>query len=117
MKLILIESEFSVFIRDIASWFSGKNIIGTQLFIWLFVDNIEKWENNKVDLNHENIHLRQGVELLFIGFWLLYGLNYLINLIKFDKSKAYKSIVFEKEAYDNEKDLTYSKYYGWIKYL
>jgi len=117
MKLILIESGFSVFIRNIASWFSDRNIIGIQLFVWLFVDDKEKWQNNKVDLNHENIHFRQGVELLFIGFWILYGLNYLINLAKFDKYKAYRSIVFEKEAYNNEKDLTYNKYYEWIKYL
>ena len=114
MKLILIESKFMM---KIASWFSSRNIIGTQILFWLFIDNLENWKNNKVNLNHENIHFRQGLELLFIGFWLLYGLNYLINLIKFDKQKAYTNIIFEKEAYDNEKDLSYSSYYGWTKYL
>ena len=119
MKLILIESDLSVKIRKIASWFSGRNIIGTQLFVWLFVDNLKKWESNKVDLNHENIHLRHKIGLAFIGHWILYPSNYLINLFrfKFDKGKAYRNIVFELDAYGNEKDLTYNKYYGWIKYL
>ncbi len=119
MKLILIQSNLSVFIRKIASWFSGRNIIGTQLFVWLFVHDKEYWKRNLIDLNHENIHLRHGIGLGFILLWFLYGLNYLINLFrfKFDKAKAYRNIVFELDAYGNENDLTYNEYYGWIKYL
>ena len=119
MKLILIESDLSVFIRKIASWLSGRNIIGTQLFLWLFVNDREKWKRKLVDMNHENIHLRHKIGLVFIGHWFLYGLNYLINLFrfKFDRAKAYRNIVFELDAYGNENDLTYNGYYGWIKYL
>ena len=93
MKLKLIESKL---IMKIASWLSGSNIIGTQILFWLFVDDKEKWKGigYEVNLNHENIHFEQGKELLFIGFWLLYSLNYVINLFryKFDNRKAYRKV-------------------------
>ena len=116
MKLILIQSDLVI---RVASWFSGSKVIGTQILVWLFVDNIEKWKKRLIKMNHENIHFRHGAGLAFIGFWSLYGFNYLINLIrfKFDNEKAYRNIIFELDAYDHEKDLTYSKYYGWIKYI
>lgn len=119
MKLKLIESEL---VMKIASWFSGSNIIGTQFAFWLFVDDIEKWKKRPLSLNHEYIHFEQGKELLFIGFWFLYGLNYLINLFryKFDTGKAYRMIVFEQEAYDMQSNPDYlSKRvrYNWIAWL
>lgn len=119
MKLKLIKSEFVI---NIGSWFSCSDIIGTQILFWLFVDDIDKWNKRPLSLNHEKIHFEQGKELLFIGFWLLYGLNYLINLFrfKFDTGKAYRNIVFEKEAYGMQHDLTYiskRKRYNWVKWL
>ena len=73
-------------------------------------------------MNHENIHFRQGKELLFVGFWILYILNYLINLVmfNFNRKLAYKNIIFEKEAYSMEKSLDYlskRKPYAFIKWL
>ena len=70
-------------------------------------------------INHEKIHLRQQLELLIFPFYIIYLLNYLINLIQYKKHDlAYRNIVFEKEAYDHEADLNYLKngsWYGWIK--
>ena len=118
MKLKLIQSDLVI---KISSWISGSNIIGTQILFWLFVHDLKSWKNKPIRLNHENIHFEQGKELLFVGFWLLYSLNYVINLFryKFDNRKAYRNIVFEKEAYDMERDLTYiSKRlsYNWISW-
>lgn len=117
--LIIIESKL---VMKIASFFSGSNIIGTQIMFWLFVDDAEKWKRRPLSMNHENIHFAQGKELLFIGFWILYVINYLINLIryKFDNSEAYINIVFEKEAYGKQSDFDYlskRKPYNWIKWL
>ena len=97
MMLKIIKS--TRFIK-ISSWFSGSNIVGIQVFIWLFVHDLDYWENRTIKLNHENIHFQQGKELLFVGFWLLYGLNYLINLlvININRKLAYKNIIIEKEA-------------------
>lgn len=63
---------------------------------------------NKVDINHESIHTAQMKELLFVGFYIWYLIEWLILLIKYRGFKqAYKNIRFEKEAYLHEKDLQY----------
>ena len=72
-------------------------------------------------INHESIHIQQQLELLVIGFYLLYGLMYLVNYIKYrDTMKAYYAIPFEKEAYANQENYGYIKnrgLYSWIKYI
>ena len=62
-------------------------------------------------LNHESIHIAQMKELLYIPFYLLYGLEWLVKLIKngFKGHSAYRDISLEKEAYNNEHDLNYLK--------
>ena len=72
--------------------------------------------------NHEAIHTAQMKELLYIGFYLWYIIEWLILLIKFrfNNSKAYNSISFEKEAYDKMYDPDYlksRKSYSFINYL
>lgn len=58
--------------------------------------------------NHEAIHTAQGKELLWIFFYLLYGLEWFIRLIQYRNGKlAYRNISFEKEAYNNDKNTTY----------
>jgi hypothetical protein len=118
MKLKIVKSERLI---KIASWLSGSNIVGIQLFVWLFVHDLYYWKRHAIRLNHENIHFAQGKELLFIGFWVLYGLNYLINLFifNFNKKLAYKNIIFEKEAYKMEGVTNYlskRKPYAFLKY-
>lgn len=81
----------------------------------------ERWiEKGKVTINHETIHFKQQLELLVIPFYVLYLLNWLINLFRFGNAKtAYREIVFEKEAYSNEENMDYvatRKPYSWIKY-
>lgn len=54
------------------------------------------------------IHIRQQLELLIFPFYIIYLINYLVNLfIYFKHDTAYRNIVFEKEAYAKEKDLLY----------
>ena len=59
-------------------------------------------------IRHELIHVAQGKELLFVGFWILYlafFLRYLVELR--DPVKAYRSIPFELEARAYEGRLHY----------
>lgn len=76
---------------------------------------------NETDKNHEAIHIRQGNEMLWIPFYLVYCIEWLVRLIQYrDKDKAYRNISFEREAYANQYDLSYldcRKWYSWIKYL
>lgn len=60
---------------------------------------------NEVALNHEQIHTAQMKELGYVGFYILYLIEWIIRL--FINKNAYKSISFEKEAYENERNLDY----------
>ena len=76
---------------------------------------------NKVFINHEEIHIRQQLELLIVPFYLWYFTEYLIRLLQFrNRKKAYYAISFEREAYANEKDLEYLKsrpFWGFMRYV
>ena len=78
-------------------------------------------KNDAKLLRHERIHLWQELELLILPFYILYLINYLVNMIRFkDHDKAYRSIVFEKEAFAFEENALYLKYrpfWAWLKYL
>ena len=74
-----------------------------------------------VTINHESIHSRQMLEMLYIPYYIWYGLEYLIRLLILrNHKKAYRSISFEQEAYANEGDMEYlknRKLYSSFKYL
>ena len=68
----------------------------------------EEYKDDLVLVNHEKIHHRQQLELLILPFYIIYLLNYVVNLLRFKSHhQAYLNIVFEKEAYANEQDLHY----------
>lgn len=92
------------------------------------------------DLNHENIHGAQQVEMMFAGlvlsiilwivgcgWWSLlalplffwwYLIEYAIRL--FIGGNAYRNLSFEREAYGNESNLTYlesRKPFAWFSYI
>jgi len=100
--------------------------------------------------NHEKIHWKQQMEMMITGFilsllaslmfitvsfniWILLGLLlfpflffYLWYVIEWfvrifiNGKKAYVSISFEQEAYDNDDNLNYldnKKWFRWMKYL
>lgn len=93
---------------------------GMALFPFLLLKE-KKFRQNKQLINHELIHFRQQIELLIIPFYILYFLNYLINLIRYhNHMKAYRNIVFEKEAYENDSNLSYlseRSFAAWTAYL
>ena len=87
------------------------------LFPFVFLANAAD-KNDVVFVNHERIHLRQQLELLIVFFYVWYLLEYLCRLVQFrDRKKAYYAISFEREAYENEKDLGYLKARSFWKFL
>lgn len=70
---------------------------------------------------HERIHTAQMKEMLYIFFYLWYGVEYII--IRFFHKKqnnAYHDVSFEEEAHDNAYNWTYletRKHYAWFKYI
>lgn len=100
----------------VSKYLIPKGYRGLTLFPFVIIrDFLDK--ENKVLLNHEKIHIRQQLELLILPFFLLYFLEYLIRLVQFrDKNKAYRNISFEREAYDNERNLDYLKTRSFWKF-
>ena len=82
---------------------------------------------------HERIHTRQMREMLYVGFYLWYVIEYVLRWIwrrwhkpdhTFYGAKwmglAYRDISFEQEAYAFENDDKYlkkRKHFAWMRYL
>ena len=63
--------------------------------------------------NHECIHAVQQKELYYIGFFIIYLYEYIINLFRYkDSYVAYRTIGFEQEAYHYQ---NVSDYLSWRK--
>ena len=64
-----------------------------------------------IEQNHELIHAAQQKELLYIPFFIWYGIEWLVLFFKYrDSEKAYFNIRFETEAYRHQADLNYLKH-------
>ena len=87
--------------------------------LWPFI--FIRDEGDPGTINHEKIHLRQQVELLIVGFYLLYAYYWLKGYLKHgDRVRAYYEIPFEKEAHTLDSDLNYlekRQHYAWINFL
>lgn len=65
---------------------------------------------NERAINHERIHFEQQKETLFLGFFLWYAIEWIVRLLfYFNAKKAYRNLLFEREARKNEGDLEYIK--------
>lgn len=109
-KVIVMKNRFIPFKGFLALTMFGR--------IWTRRDRI-----HGVTLTHEAIHLKQERELLYVGFWILYFLEWLFRSVQyFHFYKGYKNISFEREAYANEEDpeneyLSVRPRFAWINYL
>ena len=68
-------------------------------------------------VRHEQIHTRQMMQLLVVGFYLWYLIEWLIRLPM--KGNAYHNISFEREAYDHMDEphsLQRRRLFAWTKY-
>ena len=84
-----------------------KGFTAITIFPFIFTKDL-----GEETVSHEKIHLRQQIELLIIPFYIWYLIEALF--------KGYDNISFEKEAYANEKDVTYLKHrklFSFLKYL
>lgn len=73
---------------------------------------------NDRTIRHEAIHTAQMKEMLYVGFYIWYVIEWLIRL--FMKGNAYRRISFEREAYNHENEIDYVQFrskYRWVKYL
>ena len=98
-----------------------KGYWAINLFGVLFVRKDIKTHISEKLINHESIHSKQMKEMLWTPFYIWYVLEWLIKLcIYCDSHVAYRMIGFEREAYNNERNLKYlkeRKHYCWLKLL
>ncbi|SDR65899.1 hypothetical protein SAMN04515667_0065 [Formosa sp. Hel1_31_208] len=91
----------------ISKFLVPKGYIGITVFPFVIL-KYQYLKTNQKLINHERIHLRQQLELLIIPFYVFYGIEFIVRLVKHRNwRQAYQNISFEKEAYANEKDLNY----------
>jgi hypothetical protein len=93
-----------------------KGYSAMMLFGFLFTRDKRKVTERTV--RHESIHARQMWELLVVGFYVWYFVEWLVRL--FFKGNAYRNISFEQEAYSNQDGLDYlrqRKVFAFLKYL
>ena len=91
----------------------GKNYYAICLFGMVFSVR----PLSATELNHELIHAAQQKELLYVPFFLWYGIEWALLFIKYrDWEKAYFNIRFEKEAYRHQDDLDYLKHRKLFRY-
>lgn len=88
------------------SFFVPPSAIGWTLAPFIIYKD-EKYATD-VNNNHELIHIEQQKELMVIPFFILYILNFIINIFRMNSS-PYRNIMFEKEAYGNQDNLNYLK--------
>lgn len=93
----------------VAKYLIPKGYRGLTVFPFVVVgDALDK--ENSVLVNHERIHLRQQLELLILPFFVWYLLDFLVKWMRYRNwNDAYRNIIFEREAYANEKSPDYLK--------
>ncbi|WP_310588402.1 hypothetical protein [Dyadobacter sp. CY326] len=86
---------------------SFLRVEGMALFPFILV---KKKPCSRFLINHEQIHLRQQLELGLIVFYIWYFAEYLVRLVQHKNHYlAYLHISFEREAYHHQGDLNYLK--------
>lgn len=90
-------------------YLTPKGFRGITFYPFVFLaDKNDKLNSHFV--NHERIHIRQQIEMMVLPFFIWYGIEFLFRWWQFkNRRAAYYNISFEREAYQNEKDLDYLK--------
>ena len=77
----------------------------------------DKGRMSAVERNHEYIHTLQQREMLYVGFYVWYVVEFIWRYLACRNwMKAYRNISFEREAYQKQHDLTYRyhrRHYNW----
>ena len=99
-----------------------KRYLAMTVFPWVFIREELRSKYTPTVNRHETTHGLQQLETLWLPFFIIYGLEYIIKLplCCFGFDRAYKSISFEQEAFDNQGKVNYNnerKHYAWIKYI
>lgn len=68
---------------------------------------------------NEKLYILGGI-IFYIAYFIEWLIKLILSILTLGKVKAYRSISFEQEAYQNDQNLkyiTYRKRFHWLKYL
>ncbi|MFD2146667.1 hypothetical protein [Mucilaginibacter antarcticus] len=83
------------------------NVDGMAIYPFILLKKADH-RRDAVLIRHETIHLKQQQEMLVLPFYMVYLIIYLFNLFRFkNHDRAYKAIIFEREAYSNDREPGY----------
>jgi hypothetical protein len=112
--MIIICNKFSI-------WILGGKFNAMCIWPLLFIKPGSGALLKAETLNHERIHARQQLEMLWLFFFLWYGIEYTFRLIQHrDLHAAYMALSHEREAFTNDGNTDYlnkRKGFAWVKYL
>lgn len=112
--MIIIQNRFS-------SWMLGSRYAAMCLSPFLLVARGFDISENAATLNHERIHARQQLEMLWFFFFAWYLSEYLIRIVLYrSHMKAYLHLAHEREAYAHAGDPDYlhrRRPYAWVWYI
>ena len=98
----------------------SKSFAAVTIFPFIILKRKES-KDDFVLINHEKIHIRQQLELLWLPFFIWFAMEYFIRLLQYRNFYlAYKNISFEREAYDREHEIDYlnrRRAYSFLKYI
>jgi polyferredoxin len=104
----------------ISKYIVPNGFVGITLFPFIILRK-ENLKQDQILVNHEKIHLRQQKELLVLLFYIFYGFEWVIKFFIYKNGYlTYKNLSFEREAYQNENNLSYlktRKTWDFIKYF
>ena len=101
----------------VSKYLIPKGYAGMTVFPFIILKE-KKYLDNKVTINHEKIHIRQQLELLILPFYIWYFGDLFFKYLKYQNfQEAYRNIIFEREAYANEKNLDYLKSRSFWRFL
>lgn len=98
-----------------------KGYIAILLLFWMVIR--EEYRNRLPWFaeNHETTHLHQELEMMIVFFYLWFIVEFSIKLaITLSWKRAYLSVAFEQEAYNNQFEKRYlenRRHYAWLKYV
>ncbi len=100
--------------------FSARQAAAITIFPFVFLLK-KAYKQDKILLNHENIHIVQAMEMLVFPFYVWYVVEFFLRFCYYGNFRtAYLNICFEREAYRNERDLSYLKtrrFWSFWRYL
>lgn len=98
----------------------GKQMRAMAMWPFVIVKRSRRAEFTDNVRQHEEIHLKQQLELWLVGFWMLYAWYYVRGLLRYHRHMdAYALNPFEREAYANSGKPGYLEHrhrFAWLEY-